>query len=76
MADAVLVIILLSTIVFLLVMFPVLRIVNALISAGVIEDATKLWWDLRPSDRFPTLEMRMTDVCTQLDDTICVAALY
>ena len=52
------------------------RMVNTLISAGVIEDATKLWWDLRPSDRFPTLEMRMTDVCTRLDDTICVAALY
>ncbi len=52
------------------------RVVNALISAGVIEDATKLWWDLRPSDRFPTLEMRMTDICTRMEDTICVAALY
>lgn len=52
------------------------RIVNALISAGVIEDATKLWWDLRPSERFPTLEMRMTDICTRMEDTICVAALY
>ena len=52
------------------------RMVNAFISAGVIEDATKLWWDLRPSDRFPTLEMRMTDICTRMEDTICVAALY
>ena len=47
-----------------------------MIRAGVIEDATKLWWDLRPSDRFPTLEMRMTDICTRLEDTICVATLY
>ncbi len=52
------------------------RLANALIGAGVIEDATKLWWDLRPSDRFPTLEMRMTDICTRMEDTICVAALY
>lgn len=52
------------------------RIVNMLVSAGVIEDATKIWWDLRPSDRFPTLELRMTDLCTRMEDTICIAALY
>ena len=50
--------------------------VGALIEAGVIEDATKLWWDIRPSSRFPTLEMRISDICTQLDDTLTVAALY
>ncbi|MFQ5959146.1 MAG: carboxylate-amine ligase, partial [Alphaproteobacteria bacterium] len=44
------------------------RVVGQLISAGLIEDATKLWWDLRPSARFPTLEMRIADVCTRLDD--------
>lgn len=52
------------------------RMVNTLVRAGIIEDATKVWWDIRPSDRFPTLEMRMTDVCTRMEDTICVAALY
>lgn len=52
------------------------RLVNRLIQAGLIEDATKLWWDIRPSARYPTLEMRITDVCTRLDDGICVAALY
>ncbi len=45
-------------------------------SAGLIEDATKLWWDLRPSARFPTLEMRITDVCPLIDDGIAIAALY
>ena len=35
-----------------------------------------LWWDIRPSCRFPTLELRITDVCTQLDDALCIAALY
>lgn len=52
------------------------RLVNRLTQAGLIEDATKLWWDIRPSARYPTLEMRVTDVCTRLDDGISVAALF
>lgn len=52
------------------------RHVRALVGAGVIEDASKLWWDVRPSQRFPTLEMRVTDVCTRLDDGLTVAALF
>jgi carboxylate-amine ligase len=52
------------------------RTVQILVKAGMIEDATKIWWDLRPSDRFPTLEMRITDTCTRLDDTMTIAALY
>lgn len=53
-----------------------LRLVAIMVEAGLIEDATKLWWDVRPSARFPTLEMRLTDVCTYLDDAACIAALY
>lgn len=52
------------------------RTIGVLVDAGVIEDATKIWWDLRPSARFPTLEMRITDVCTRIDDAVCVASLY
>jgi glutamate---cysteine ligase / carboxylate-amine ligase len=52
------------------------RHVAVLVDAGIIEDATKLWWDIRPSTRYPTLEMRVADVCTRLDDGIAVAALY
>ena len=52
------------------------RTVDILVRAGVIEDATKVWWDLRPSVRFPTIEMRITDICTRLDDTVSIAALY
>ncbi|MGI9511043.1 MAG: carboxylate-amine ligase [Geminicoccaceae bacterium] len=52
------------------------RTAETLIQSGVIEDTTKIWWDVRPSDRFPTLEMRMTDICTRVEDTICIAALY
>lgn len=52
------------------------RTLDTLVRAGEIEDGTKIWWDLRPSARFPTLEMRITDVCTRLDDGIAIAALY
>ncbi|MEQ8697786.1 MAG: carboxylate-amine ligase [Bauldia litoralis] len=52
------------------------RHVGILVQAGLIEDASKLWWDIRPSARFPTLEMRLCDVPTRLDDTLCIAALY
>jgi carboxylate-amine ligase len=52
------------------------RTVELLVKAGLIEDATKLWWDLRPSARFPTLEMRVTDICPLIDDGISIAALY
>ena len=50
--------------------------VDILVKTGVIEDATKIWWDIRPSARFPTLEMRICDTCTRLEDTLCIAALY
>lgn len=52
------------------------RAVDLLASAGLIDDASMLWWDVRPSAHFPTLEMRITDVCTMLDDAICCAAFY
>ena len=52
------------------------RHIRVLVQAGLIEDASKLWWDIRASARFPTLEMRITDVCTRLDDGIAIAALY
>jgi carboxylate-amine ligase len=52
------------------------KTIDVLVAAGVIEDATKVWWDLRPSARFPTLELRITDVCPLVDDAISIAALY
>ena len=51
------------------------RMVGQMVAAGLIEDATKLWWDMRPSARYPTLEMRIADVCTRLDDAVTVAAM-
>jgi glutamate---cysteine ligase / carboxylate-amine ligase len=52
------------------------RHVDVLTGAGLIGDATKLWWDLRPSERFPTLEMRITDSCTTVEDSLSIAALF
>jgi carboxylate-amine ligase len=52
------------------------RHVDVLIGAGVIEDSTKLWWDVRLSSRFPTLEMRVADVCTNYKDGVSIAAIY
>ncbi len=53
-----------------------LRHVQVLVDAGVIGDASKIWWDIRPHTRFPTMEMRIADICTRLDDGITIAALY
>src|SRR5258708_3210172 len=52
------------------------RQIGRMLDAGLIDDATKLWWDIRPSARFPTLEMRITDVPTRLDDSIGIAAMF
>jgi len=51
------------------------RHLQILIDAGLIEDSTRIWWDLRPSARYPTLETRIMDVCTRIDDAIAIAAL-
>ena len=51
------------------------RHIETLTQAGMIGDASKIWWDLRPSCRFPTLETRVMDVCTRLDDTIALTAM-
>ncbi len=50
------------------------RMVDTLVDMNIIQDATKIWWDMRPSDRFPTLETRICDVPTRLDDSIALAA--
>jgi carboxylate-amine ligase len=51
------------------------RSVQTIINTKIIEDSTKIWWDLRPSARFPTLESRICDVSPLLDDAIAIAAL-
>ncbi|MCG8357660.1 MAG: carboxylate-amine ligase, partial [Kiloniellales bacterium] len=52
------------------------RHLDIMVKAGVLEDGTKIWWDVRPSARFPTLEVRISDVCTSIADSVTIAAVY
>ncbi len=52
------------------------RYVAALVEAGAIEDASFIWWMVRPSLKYPTLELRAPDVCTRIDDALALASLY
>ncbi len=52
------------------------RYVATMVRCGAIADASFLWWTLRPSVHFPTLELRVADSCTRLEDTLAIAALY
>ena len=49
--------------------------VETLVKTHCIPDATKLWWDLRPNPKYPTLEFRICDVCSRVDEVVCVAAI-
>ena len=51
------------------------RSVQTIVSADIVEDASKLWWDVRPSARFPTLESRICDVMPRMTHTVAIAAL-
>lgn len=50
-------------------------LVRDLVAAGCIEDATQIYWDMRPSDRYSTFEFRATDVCMSVDETVMIAGL-
>ena len=50
--------------------------IAALVWAKIISDASYIWWALRPSVNHPTLELRVSDTCTRLDDAIAIAALF
>jgi len=50
--------------------------VDAMVRSGAMPDSSHLWWAIRPSLKYPTLELRAPDCCTRLDDTIAIAALY
>jgi len=51
------------------------RYVDTLIKTRCIDDPTKIWWDIRPHPRFPTLEFRMCDCATKIDEAIAIVAL-
>lgn len=52
------------------------RFVALLSATGAVRDASELWWAVRPSPRFPTLELRIADSCTRVGDSVALAALF
>ncbi|MBB4040091.1 carboxylate-amine ligase [Microvirga flocculans] len=52
------------------------RYIDTLVAARAIENSSYVWWVIRPSLKHPTLELRVADSCTRVDDTIAIAALY
>ena len=50
-------------------------VVEQLVATGSVSDATKIYWDVRPSARFETLEFRVTDVCMTVDEAVMIAGL-
>jgi carboxylate-amine ligase len=49
---------------------------DTLVKTNSIPDGTKIWFDARPNHNYPTLEFRICDVCTRVDEAICVAAIF
>ena len=52
------------------------RLVDTLVVTKSIPDGSKIWWDARPHHAYPTLEFRICDVSTRIDEAVCVAALF
>ena len=52
------------------------NLVQTLVNTGSIPDASKIWWDVRPHHKYPTLEFRVCDICTRMDEAIAIAALF
>ena len=50
-------------------------LVDTMIHTNCIPDGSKIWWDVRPNWKYPTLEFRIFDVCTRIDEAVCVAAI-
>lgn len=52
------------------------RFISILVGAHVVRDASFVWWVIRPSAHYPTIEVRVCDSCTRAQDTVAIAALY
>ena len=50
--------------------------VKRLVDAGNFENASFLWWLIRPSNKYPTIEMRICDSCTRVEEAVAIAVLY
>ena len=50
-------------------------LIRTLVNTGCMPDSSKIWWDVRPHHTYPTLEFRVCDICTRVDEAIAIAAL-
>jgi len=50
------------------------RVIDELVSAGCIEDYTRTWWDIRPHPRLGTVEVRVMDAVSRVEDAIALTA--
>ena len=51
------------------------KFLELLIATQTLEDGSKIWWDIRPNANWPTLEVRICDICTNVADTVAIASL-
>src|SRR5436309_2455275 len=51
-------------------------LVETMMRTNCLPDASKIWWDARPNHKYPTLEFRICDVCTRVDEAVCLAAIF
>jgi carboxylate-amine ligase len=51
------------------------ELLQSLVTTRCVPDGSKIWWDVRPHHAYPTLEFRVCDVCTRVDEAVCIAAI-
>jgi carboxylate-amine ligase len=51
------------------------ELLGSLVATKCIPDGSKIWWDARPHHAYPTLEFRVCDVCTRVEEAVCIAAI-
>ncbi|MFL5608365.1 MAG: carboxylate-amine ligase [Gemmatimonadaceae bacterium] len=51
------------------------ELLGSLVTTGCVPNGSKIWWDARPHHAYPTLEFRVCDVCTRVEEAVCIAAI-
>ncbi len=52
------------------------HLIETLVRSNTIPDSSKIWWDVRPNHSYPTIEFRVCDMCTRVDEVVCIAAIF
>ena len=51
------------------------ELLGVMVNTGCVPDGSKIWWDARPHHAYPTLEFRVCDVCTRVEEAVCLASI-